>query len=112
MTDAKIIKHRRLWAITRLSRYQSDTPSAWRGEEEKRLSAKKQGWLQYSRKIAIKVALAMQSQNISRQDLAQRIQRPVSYVSKLLKGEVNFSLDEIYELENALNVAILQYEFA
>ena len=112
MTDAKIIKHRRLLAITRLSRYQSDAPSAWRGEEEKRLSAKKQGWLQYSRKIAIKVALAMQSQNISSQDLAQRIKRPVSYVSKLLNGEINFSLDEICELENALNIAILQYEFA
>ena len=99
-------------AIIRVTRSQSDSPSAWRGEEAKRMSAKKQGWLQYSRKIAIKVALAMQCQNISRQDLAERIKRPVSYVSKLLKGEVNFSLDEICELENALNVAILQYEFA
>jgi len=98
--------------ILRLSRYQSDSPSAWRDEEEKRMSAKKQGWLKYSRKIAIKVALAMQNQNISCQDLAQRINRPISYVSNLLKGEINFSLDEICELENALNVAILQYEFA
>lgn len=94
-------------AISRLSRYQSDTPSAWRSEEEKRLNAKKQGWLQYSRKIAVKVAL-----NISRKELAERIKRPVSYISKMLKGEINFSLDEICELENALNISILQYEFA
>jgi ribosome-binding protein aMBF1 (putative translation factor) len=99
-------------AISRLSRYQSDTPSAWREDEEKRLNAKKQGWLQYSRKIAIKVALAMQHQNISRQELAERLKRPVSYISKMLKGEINFSLDEICTLENALNVSILQYEFA
>ena len=54
----------------------------------------------------------MQHQNISCQELAERIKRPVSYISKMLKGEINFSLDEICELENALNVSILQYEFA
>jgi len=50
----------------------------------------------------------MQRQNISRQKLAERIKRPVSYISKMLK----FSLDEICDLENALKVSILQYEFA
>ncbi len=99
-------------AISRLSRYQSDTPSTWRSEEEKRLNPKKQGCPQYSRKIAVKIALAMQRQNLSRQELAERIKRPVSYISKMLKGEINFSLDEICELEIALNISILQYEFA
>ena len=33
------------------------------------------------------------------------------YVSRLLKGEENLSLETISKLENALNVAILQYEF-
>ena len=99
-------------AINRLSRYQSDSPSNWRSEEQKRLNAKKQGWLQYSRKIAIKVALAMKRENISRQELAAKINCSIQYVEKLLKGEINLSLDEICELENALNVSILQYEFA
>lgn len=54
----------------------------------------------------------MQHQNISCQELAERIKRPVSYISKMLKGEINFSLDEICELENTLNILILQYEFA
>ena len=31
---------------------------------------------------------------------------------RLLKGEENFSLETICKLENALNVPILQYEFA
>lgn len=36
----------------------------------------------------------------------------VQYISKLLKGEENLSLETICKLEDALNIAILQYEFA
>lgn len=98
-------------AIARLSRYQTNEPSKWREEEEKRRRAKENGWLQYSRRIAIKIALAMKQQNISRQELADRMGCSPQYVSRLLKGEENFSLETICKLENALNVAILQYEF-
>ena len=69
-------------AINHLSRYQSDTPSVWREKEQNRITAKKQDWLQYSRKIAIKVALAMKRENISRQKLAAIINCPVQYVAK------------------------------
>ena len=99
-------------AIARLSRYRSDEPSKWRAEEEKRRQAKASGWLQYSRKIAIKVAVAMQRQNLSRQDVAERMGCSPQYVSRLLKGEENLSLETICKLEDALNIAILQYEFA
>ena len=44
-------------AIARLSRYQSPTPYEWREEEDHRRQAKAEGWLQYSRKIAIKIHL-------------------------------------------------------
>jgi ribosome-binding protein aMBF1 (putative translation factor) len=98
--------------IERLSRYQSDQPSKWREEEEKRRRAKTDGWLQYSRRIAIKIAMAMKQQNLSRQDVAERMDCSPQYVSRLLKGEENLSLETIYKLENALNVCILQYEFA
>ncbi|MBQ5958849.1 MAG: helix-turn-helix transcriptional regulator [Bacteroidales bacterium] len=98
-------------AIARLSRYQTNEPSKWREEEEKRRRAKENGWLQYSRRIAIKIAMAMKQQNISRQELADRMGCSPQYVSRLLKGEENFSLETICKLENALNVAILQYEF-
>ena len=99
-------------AINRLSRYQSDTPSSWRKEEEKCLKAKSDGWLQYSRNIAIKLAIAMKQQNLSRQDVAERMGCSPQYVSRLLKGEENLSLETICKLENALNISILQYEFA
>jgi ribosome-binding protein aMBF1 (putative translation factor) len=99
-------------AIERLSRYQSDQPSKWREEEEKRRRAKADGWLRYSRKIAIKIAMAMKQQNLSRQEVAERMGCSPQYISRLLKGEENLSLETIYKLENALNVCILQYHFA
>jgi len=99
-------------AIARLSRYQSDEPSKWREEEKKRRQAKEAGWLRYSRRIAIKIAVAMKRQNLSRQDVAERMGCSPQYISRLLKGEENFSLETICKLEDALNIAILQYEFA
>ena len=99
-------------AIDRLSRYQSDEPSDWRVEEERVRYAKLKGWLQYSRKIAIKVAVAMKQQGLSRQDVADRMGCSPQYISKLLKGTENLSLETICKLEDALNIAILQYEFA
>lgn len=99
-------------AIERLSRYQSETPSIWREKEAVYQTAKFQGWLKYSRKITIKAAVAMKHQNISRQELADRMGCSPQYVSKLLKGEENLSLETIFKLEEALNIAILQYEFA
>ena len=99
-------------AIDRLSRYQSDEPSDWRVEEERVRYAKSKGWLQYSRKIAIKVAVAMKQQGLSRQDVADRMGCSPQYISKLLKGTENLSLETICKLEDALNIAILQYEFA
>lgn len=99
-------------AIARLSRYQSPTPSTWREDEEATRRAKAEGWLPYSRKIAIRAAMAMKRQNITRSEVATRMGCSPQYVSRLLKGEENLSLETICKLENALNVPILQYEFA
>jgi ribosome-binding protein aMBF1 (putative translation factor) len=99
-------------AIERLSRYESETPSMWREKEAVYQTARSQGWLKYSRKIAIKAAMAMKHQGITRQELADRMCCSPQYVSRLLKGEENLSLETIYKLEEALNIAILQYDFA
>lgn len=99
-------------AIARLSRYQSPTPSTWREDEVAIRRAKAEGWLPYSRKIAIRTALAMKRQDLTRSDVAARMGCSPQYVSRLLKGDENLSLETICKLENALNVPILQYEFA
>lgn len=99
-------------AIARLSRYQSVTRSPWREEEENTRRAKNEGWLVYSRKIAIKTALAMKQHNLTRSDLAKRMGCSPQYISRLLKGEENLSLETICKLENALNQSIMQAVFA
>ena len=95
-----------------LDAHSSPTPSRWREEAEATRRAKAEGWLPYSRKIAIRTAMAMKRQNITRSDVASRMGCSPQYVSRLLKGEENLSLETICNLENALNVPILQYEFA
>ncbi len=99
-------------AIERLEKLQSASLSSWRDEEVRRKNAKNNGWLSYSRKIAIKIAVVMKRQNLTRQDVADKLCCSPQYVSRLLKGEENLSLETICKLENALNIPILQCEFA
>ena len=96
--------------IAFLQAHSSPTPSKWRENAEWRRANK--AWLPYSRKIAIKIAMAMHDQNMSQRQLADSMGCSPQYVSRLLKGEENLSLETICKLESALNVPILQYEFA
>lgn len=96
--------------IAFLQAHSSPTPSKWRENAEWRRANK--AWLPYSRKIAIKTAMAMHDQNMSQRQLADSMGCSPQYVSRLLKGEENLSLETICKLESALNVPILQYEFA
>lgn len=96
--------------IAFLEAHSSPTPSKWREKAEWRRANK--AWLPYSRKIAIKTAMAMHDQQMSQRQLADSMGCSPQYVSRLLKGEENLSLETICKLESALNVPILQYEFA
>ena len=96
--------------IAFLETHSSPTPSKWREKAEWRRANK--AWLPYSRKIAIKTAMAMHDQQMSQRQLADSMGCSPQYVSRLLKGEENLSLETICKLESALNVPILQYEFA
>ena len=96
--------------IAFLQAHSSPTPSKWRENAEWRRANK--AWLPYSRKIAIKTAMAMHDQNMSQRQLADSMGCSPQYVSRLLKGEENLSLETICKLESALNVPILQYEFS
>lgn len=48
----------------------------------------------------------MKQQGLSRQDVADRMGCSPQYISKLLKGTENLSLETICKLEDVLNVAI------
>ena len=92
--------------IAFLEAHASPTPSHWREEAEWRRANR--SWLPYSRKIAVKTALAMKRQDLSRSDVAARMGCSPQYVSRLLKGEENLSLETICKLENALHEPLMQ----
>ena len=88
--------------VSKLKEHQASSPSKWREKAEWRRANR--DWLPYSRKIAIKTAMALEEQDLSQRQLAERMGCSPQYVSRLLKGEENLSLETICKLENALNL--------
>ena len=91
-----------------LKDHQSETPSRWREEAEWRRD--NWSWLQHSQKIAVKVLLQMKQKGLTQKVLAERMGCTQQYVSKILKGKENMSLDTLSKLENALGITIINDE--
>ena len=83
-----------------LQSHSSPAPSRWKEKAEWRRANK--NWLAYSRKI---------DQGISQRELAERMGCSPQYISRILKGEENLSLETICKLEQALNVSIMNNVF-
>lgn len=88
-----------------LETHQSETPSKWREEAEWR--RENWSWLQHSQRIAVKVLLQMKLQGLTQKALAERMHCTQQYVSKILKGKENMSLDTLTRLENALGISLI-----
>lgn len=63
--------------------------------------------MQHSQKIAVKVLLEMKKQGLTQKALAERMECTQQYVSKILKGKENMSLDTLTRLENALGIGLI-----
>lgn len=88
-----------------LEAHQSETPSKWHEEAEwRRTNAL---WLRHSQKIAVKVLLQMKQENLTQKTLAERMNCTQQYVSKILKGKENMSLDTLTRLEDALGISLI-----
>lgn len=83
----------------------SETPSTWREQAEWR--RENWSWLQYSQKIAVKILLRMKQTGLTQQALAERMNCTQQYVSKILKGNENLSLDTLSKLEEVLGMNLL-----
>lgn len=88
-----------------LESHQSDTPSTWREEAEWR--RKNNAWLQHSQSIAIKVLSFMKREKLTQSGLAERLGCTQQYVSKILKGKENMSLDTIAKLEQTIGIQLI-----
>lgn len=88
-----------------LEAHQSGTPSKWREEAEWRRD--NWSWLHHAQMIAAKVLLRMKQEGLTQKALAERMDCTQQYVSKILKGRENLSLDTLSKLENALGINLI-----
>ena len=93
-------------AIEFLQSHQSGTPSKWRADAQWRRD--NEFWLTYSRHITLQVLRGMDEQSVTQVELARRMCCTQQYVSNLLKGSSNMTLETIARLEIALNLDILK----
>ena len=93
-------------AIEFLEAHQSPKPSRWREDAQWRRD--NEYWLKYSRYITLQVMRAMDEQSVTQVELAKRMGCTQQYVSNLLKGSSNMTLETIARLENALNIDLIK----
>lgn len=94
--------------IERLKKHQSATPSRWREKAEWRLQNKP--WLRHSQRIAMLMLDKMEEMNLTQKQLAEQMGCSQQYVSKVLKGQENLSLETMAKIESCLNICILSEE--
>ena len=93
-------------AIEFLEAHQSPTPSRWREDAQWRRD--NEYWLKYARYITLQVLRVMDDQSITQVELAKRMGCTQQYVSNLLKGSSNMTLETIARLENALGIDLVK----
>ncbi|MDD6113492.1 MAG: helix-turn-helix transcriptional regulator [Bacteroidales bacterium] len=91
--------------ISRLREHQSATPSRWRENAEWRM--KNRSWLRYSQRIAMMMLDKMEEMNMSQKQLSELMGCSQQYVSKVLKGQENLSLETMSKIEACLGIQIL-----
>lgn len=94
--------------ITGLKKHQSATPSHWRAKAEWRLQNK--SWLRHSQRIAMLMLDKMEEMRMTQKQLAEQMGCSQQYISKVLKGQENLSLETIEKIEHCLNICILSEE--
>lgn len=94
----------------RLSKYASETPSKWKAKAETRQKNKE--WLRYSQWIAMMMLDKMEELGMTQKTVAMRMGCSQQYISRVLKGTENLSIETISKIETALGLQILKAIFA
>ena len=93
-------------AIDFLESHQSGTGVRWRENAQWRRD--NEFWLTYARRITLQVLRRMDEQSVTQVELARRMGCSQQYVSNLLKGSSNMTLETIARLEIALDMDLLK----
>ena len=87
--------------------HQSSTPSKWRENAEWRMANK--SWLRYSQHIAMMMLDKMEELGMTQKRLSELMGCSQQYVSKVLKGQENLSLETLAKIERCLQLPILNH---
>lgn len=82
--------------------------SSWIQEAGERI--KNRDWLDKSAKIALKVLRALKDKSMKQTDLAEVLNVTPQQISKIVKGQENFTLETICKIEKALDIEIISIE--
>ncbi len=94
--------------VARMEEHRSATPSKWREKAEWRMANK--SWLRFSQKIAMMLD-KMEELGLTQKSVAERMGCSQQYVSRVLKGTENLSIETISKIERALDLEILEPAF-
>ena len=89
-----------------LDAHRSSTGSRWRDNAQWRKD--NEFWLTYAQHITILFLRRMEEQSVTQVELARRMGCTQQYVSNLLKGSSNMTLETIARLEKALDLDLLK----
>lgn len=68
------------------------------------------GWLKYAYKISLRIQAAIEEkENFSQKDLAKLIGVSPQYISKVIKGQENLTLETIFKLSSNLGVELVSF---
>ena len=91
--------------IERLKAHKSATPSKWR--EEAVFRVENRAWLRYSQTIAMRILDEMEKKGMTQKEFAEKAGCSQQYISRILKGRENLSLETISKIETALGTSLI-----
>ena len=91
-------------AVDRLRQFESPTPSRWREEAEWRRANK--AWLRRSQTLAMKILERMDEKKWTQQKVADLLECSQQYVSRIVKGSENLSLEMLSKIEDELGIEV------
>ncbi|WP_178797052.1 helix-turn-helix domain-containing protein [Bacteroidaceae bacterium] len=89
----------------KLKSHASPTPSRWR--DEAKFRRENRSWLRYSQMIAMKMLDKMEVLGMTQKSLADKMGCSQQYISKILRGKENLSLETLCKIEDALELHLI-----
>ena len=77
-------------------------------EQDVKMQQDTKEWLRYSQGIAVIMSKRMAELGLTQRMLAEKMDCTQQYVSNILKGEKNMSLETICKIESALGIDIIK----